>query len=104
MEHSIVPSNGASGNRVPSHQPHTQRAVPSSLGLRTRSIIYGIVAAALLTLLIAIGSRGFHWFDASLIGYAVATIFATAAVTYKYTFWLARPPTGRYWRRRVYAF
>ncbi len=41
----------------------------------------------------------FHWFDAALIGYAVATIFATAAVTYKYTFWLARPPTGRYWRR-----
>ncbi|HYK84620.1 MAG TPA: hypothetical protein VEV19_04595 [Ktedonobacteraceae bacterium] len=66
---------------------------------RVRSIIYGIIAAALLTLLIAIGSRGFHWFDAALIGYAVATIFATAAVTYKYTFWLSRPPTGRYWWR-----
>jgi hypothetical protein len=49
--------------------------------------------------LIAAGSRGFHWFDAALIGYAVGTIFATAAVTYKYTFWLARPQTGRYfWR------
>jgi hypothetical protein len=82
-----------------SHQPYSKRAILSSLGLRTRSILYGIVAAAMLTLLIAIGSRGFHWFDASLIGYAVATIFATAAVTYKYTFWLARPPTGRYWRR-----
>jgi len=50
-------------------------------------------------MLIALGSRGFHWFDAALIGYAVATIFAIAAVTYKYSFWLARPPTGRYWRR-----
>jgi hypothetical protein len=99
MEHSIEPSNVASGNRMRSHQPHSHRAISSFLGLRTRSILYGIVAAALLTLLIAIGSRGFHWFDASLIGYAVATIFATAAVTYKYTFWLARPPTGRYWRR-----
>src|SRR5579859_3895282 len=99
MEHSAVPSNSASENRMRSHQPHTQRAIPSSLGMRTRSIIYGIVAAALLTGLIILGSRGFHWFDASLIGYAVATIFATAAVTYKYTFWLARPPTGRYWRR-----
>ena len=99
MDHSAVPSNRASGNRMRSHQPRTQRAVTSSLRLRTRSILAGIVAAALLTLLIAIGSRGFHWFDAALIGYAVATIFATAAVTYKYTFWLARPPTGRYWRR-----
>ncbi len=67
--------------------------------LRMRSIGAGMVAAFVLVLLIALGSRGFHWFDAALIGYAVATIFATAAVTYKYTFWLARPPTGRYWRR-----
>jgi hypothetical protein len=67
--------------------------------LRTRSIIYGIIAAAILTGLVAAGSRGFHWFDAALIGYLVATIFAVAAVTYKYTFWLYRPPTGRYWRR-----
>jgi hypothetical protein len=67
--------------------------------LRARSIGAGIIAALVLILLIALGSRGFHWFDAALIGYAVATIFATAAVTYKYTFWLSRPPTGRYWRR-----
>src|SRR5947209_14540538 len=76
---------------------HTQRR--PTIRLRTRSIILGIVAAAVLTLLIAVGSRGFHWFDAALIGYAVATIFAVAAVTYKYSFWLARPPTGRYWKR-----
>ncbi len=67
--------------------------------LRARSIVAGIAAALVLVLLIALGSRGFHWFDATLIGYAVGTIFAAAAVTYKYTFWLARPPTGRYWRR-----
>ncbi len=67
--------------------------------LRGRSITAGILAALVLVLLIALGSRGFHWFDATLIGYAVGTIFATAAVTYKYTFWLSRPPTGRYWRR-----
>lgn len=67
--------------------------------LRVRALLAGIVAALVLLVLIALGSRGFHWFDAALIGYAVATIFATAAVTYKYTFWLSRPPTGRYWRR-----
>ncbi|MBX5457521.1 MAG: MFS transporter [Thermogemmatispora sp.] len=69
------------------------------LGLRARCVLYGVLAAAALTGLIALGSRGFHWFDAALIGYVVATIFAAAAVTYKYSFWLARPPTGRYWRR-----
>ncbi|HVB22399.1 MAG TPA: hypothetical protein VNG51_10670 [Ktedonobacteraceae bacterium] len=86
------------GNRH-AGQPQGLRNVSSSLSLRTRSILFGIAAAAILTALIALGSRGFHWFDAALIGYAVATIFATAAVTYKYSFWLARPPTGRYWRR-----
>ncbi len=80
-------------------QPGTQHRASSGLSLRTRSILFGILAAAILTGLIALGSRGFHWFDAALIGYAVATIFAVAAVTYKYSFWLARPPTGRYWRR-----
>jgi hypothetical protein len=69
------------------------------MSLRARSTLLGVLAAVVLTGLIILGSRGFHWFDAALIGYAVATIFAAAAVTYKYTFWLARPPTGRYWRR-----
>jgi len=80
-------------------EPRAGRNGSSSLSLRTRSILFGIAAALILTALIALGSRGFHWFDAALIGYAVATVFATAAVTYKYSFWLARPPTGRYWRR-----
>ncbi len=68
-------------------------------GLRTRSLLAGLLAAALLVLLVGLGSRGFHWFDAALIGYLVGVTFATAAVVYKYTFWLARPPTSRYWRR-----
>jgi hypothetical protein len=99
MQRSIAPSSreqaGAGG---PQRSPAVwTRFFPR--GLRIRSLFYGIGAAALLILLIALGSRGFHWFDAALIGYAVATIFATAAVTYKYSFWLARPPTGRYWKR-----
>jgi hypothetical protein len=83
------------------HPPehHTHRRGFSSLGLQTRSIIFGISAAIILTAFIAVGSRGFHWFDAALIGYAVAAIFSIAAITYKYSFWLARPPTWRYWKR-----
>ena len=69
------------------------------LGQRSMAIIFGVAAGLGLVVLIALGSRGFHWFDSALIGYAVASIFAIAAVTYKYTFWLMRPQTGRYfWR------
>ena len=94
MEQPLLPvkeQGRVTGTQPPSHQ-RTGR-------LRARSIAAGIAAAIVLVLLIALGSRGFHWFDATLIGYAVGTVFATAAVTYKYTFWLSRPPTGRYWRR-----
>ena len=51
------------------------------LGQRSMAIIFGVVAGLALVALIAIGSRGFHWFDSALIGYAVASIFAFAAVT-----------------------
>src|SRR5436309_14739378 len=96
MNHSVVPPGGVVSPKVAAQ---VEQAGFRSFSLRGRSILIGILVAALLTLLIALGSRGFHWFDAALIGYAVATIFAVAAVTYKYTFWLDRPPTGRYWRR-----
>ncbi len=98
MAQSVVPSR-TPGSETPARKSHEPKTAASSLSLRTRSILYGIGAAIILTVLIAVGSRGFHWFDAALIGYAVATIFAVAAVTYKYTFWLARPPTWRYWKR-----
>jgi hypothetical protein len=69
------------------------------LGQRGTAIIFGVAAGLALVILIALGSRVFHWFDSALIGYAVASVFALAAVTYKYTFWLMRPQTGRYfWR------
>jgi hypothetical protein len=71
----------------------------SRVSQRTYSVALGVLAGAALVGLIALGSRGFHWFDAALIGYAVGAVFSFAAVTYKYTFWLARPQTGRYfWR------
>src|SRR6266496_2426295 len=95
MDQSIVPSSTADAT----HAPPERKRPSSGWGLRARSLCVGIGAALLLVVLIALGSRGFHWFDAALIGYAVATIFATAAVTYKYAFWLSRPPTGRYWKR-----
>ena len=99
MEKFVASTNATPVNQMQNHSPGKKSTGFYALDLRIRCILVGILAAAALTLLIAIGSRGFHWFDASLIGYAVGTIFVTAAVAYKYSFWLARPPTGRYWRR-----
>ncbi len=95
MDEPVLAARRNASEVRPSEQPRRGRG----LDLRARSILAGVIAALVLTLLIAVGSRGFHWFDASLIGYAVGTIFAVAAITYKYTFWLARPPTFRYWWR-----
>jgi hypothetical protein len=51
-------------------------------GQRARAVIFGVIAGLGLIVLIALGSRGFHWFDAALIGYAVGSVFAFAAVVY----------------------
>jgi hypothetical protein len=55
-------------------------------------------AALLLMALIYVGSRGLKDFDSALIGYAVGTVFAVAGLVYRYTLWIARPPTWRYFR------
>jgi hypothetical protein len=60
--------------------------------------VLAALAAALLLLAIYAGSRGLRDFDAALIGYAVATVFAAAAITYRYTLWITRPPTWRYFK------
>src|SRR5262250_2588142 len=64
-----------------------------------RATISGLVAAALLAALIVIGSRNLDHFDAALVGYTFATLFATFGITYRYAMWLQRPPTRLYWRR-----
>jgi hypothetical protein len=79
------------------HDDATRNA--SRVGQRTVAIAAGVTAGGLLILAIWLGSRGFQWFDAALIGYAVASVFALAAITYKYTFWLMRPQTGLYFAR-----
>jgi len=99
MKQAFVSSQKTNDNGAPVAGARQRRELSSLSRLRLRASIAGLIAAVVLIGLIALGSRGFHWFDASLIGYAVASVFVTAAVTYKYMFWLARPPTGRYWLR-----
>jgi len=65
---------------------------------RARAAVTTAVVTVITLVLVFIGSRGFRDFDAALIGYAVATVFAIAALTYRYMLWLGRPPTGHYFR------
>jgi hypothetical protein len=64
------------------------RATGWSLG------VTGVLAA-----LIVIGSRNLAHFDAALVAYTFAILFATFGLTYRYAMWLQRPPTALYWRR-----
>ncbi|MCC6285485.1 MAG: MFS transporter [Phycisphaerales bacterium] len=66
---------------------------------KTRSIILGVIASGLVAASIAVGSRNLAHFDAALVGYTFATLFAVFALVYRYSMWLQRPPTAMYWRR-----
>lgn len=59
----------------------------------------GAVVAGALAGLVVIGSRNLAHFDAALVGYTFATLFATFGIAYRYAMWLERPPTRMYWRR-----
>lgn len=59
---------------------------------------------ALLAALVVLGSRNLAHFDAALVAYTFATLFATFGITYRYAMWLQRPPTRMYWRQGWRAF
>ena len=63
------------------------------------SAAWGTAASVLLAVLIVAGSRNLNHFDAALVGYTFATLFAAFGITYRYSMWLRRPPTRLYWRR-----
>ena len=61
--------------------------------------IWGFLTTLLVAGLIVVGSRNLAHFDAALVGYTFAVLFATFAITYRYSMWLQRPPTALYWKR-----
>lgn len=63
------------------------------------AIGWGLIIGILLGVLIFVGSRNLSHFDAALVGYLFATLFAAFGITYRYSMWLQRPPTAIYWRR-----
>jgi len=60
---------------------------------------WAVGLTAVLALLIVLGSRNLDHFDAALVGYTFATLFAAFGITYRYAMWLQRPPTKMFWRR-----
>lgn len=66
---------------------------------RGKAVATGVVASAVLVALVVFGSRNLRHFDAALVGYTFATIFAVFGIAYRYAMWLERPPTRMYWRR-----
>ncbi|WP_153556832.1 MFS transporter [Roseimaritima sediminicola] len=65
---------------------------------------YGLGAMLILAALIVLGSRQLSHFDAALVGYTFASLFAMFGIVYRYSMWLQRPPTALYWRRGWQAF
>jgi len=66
---------------------------------RMRATVWGLFVSGLLMGLIVAGSRNLQHFDAALVGYTFATLFAAFGITYRYAMWLQRPPTKLYWLR-----
>jgi nitrate/nitrite transporter NarK len=71
---------------------------------RVRAGAWATLVTAGLAALIVVGSRNLQHFDAALVGYTFATLFAAFGISYRYAMWLHRPPTRMYWRRGWQAF
>jgi nitrate/nitrite transporter NarK len=66
---------------------------------RIRAAAWGTLVTLTLAAAIVVGSRNLQNFDAALVGYTFATLFAAFGIGYRYAMWLDRPPTRMYWRR-----
>lgn len=64
-----------------------------------KATAWGLLVTVVLAILVLIGSRNLAHFDAALVAYTSAVLFATFGLTYRYTMWLQRPPTAMYWKR-----
>jgi hypothetical protein len=74
-------------------------ATPTQAHFKTRAVGWGLGATALVGLSILVGSRNLTHFDAALVAYTFACLFATFGIVYRYAMWLQRPPTAMYFRR-----
>jgi len=92
--------------------PHGRTAAAPRLFLRQsweslagtinpRALRNALIATGGLLALILAGSRNLGDFDPALIAYLFACVFAVFGITYRYSVWLQRPPTRKYWERSL---
>jgi NNP family nitrate/nitrite transporter-like MFS transporter len=75
--------------------------VSSRTAEQLRAGAWATVATALLVAAIVVGSRNLQHFDAALVIYTFAVIFATWGIVYHYAVWLNKPPTRRFFERSL---
>ena len=95
------------GGSRPFHESERERGEPEYRRVgkaRFVAAAWGALFTSILALLVVVGSRRLAHFDAALVGYTFATLFATFGITYRYAMWLQRPPTRKYWVRGWQAF
>lgn len=93
---------GANHKVFISRQSVQDLSLPPPLVRTADRIKASFVASMVATILVAaivVGSRNLQNFDAALVVYTFATVFATWGVTYHYYVWLQKPPTKMYWER-----
>jgi len=60
------------------------------------ALLSGLTTALVVAAGIYFGSGQLTRFDTPLAAYAAATVFAAFAIAYRYTMWIMRPPTWKY--------
>ena len=66
---------------------------------KVRAGAWASLWTSVLVAAIVLGSRSLQNFDAALVIYTFAIIFATWGVVYHYSVWVRKPPTRIYWQR-----
>jgi hypothetical protein len=59
--------------------------------------LWGLGVAVVLLLAIFTGSNALKHYDAALVPYTGACVFAAFGIGYRFSMWLRRPPTRAYW-------
>jgi hypothetical protein len=68
------------------------------------AVLWGIIFTTLLAILIIIGSRNLSYFDAALIGYTFAVLFAVFGIVYRYAMWPPTPSHSSLLEKRMAGF
>ena len=84
----------------PLHQ-RQHPAGPDGAGTQevTRAALWGLGVAGALLVAIFTGSNALKHYDAALVPYTGACVFAAFGIGYRFAMWLRRPPTRLYWFR-----